>query len=95
MNHIAKPESATQARVLRLFEDELGYKYLGDWSERAGNSNIETDLLGNIDSVERANVRVRKKLGNNRITIQSIDHSSKYYSMPLDVFIDNCDKVTA
>lgn len=56
--------------------------------------NIETDLLGNIDSVERANVRVRKKLCNNRITIQSIDHSSKYYSMPLDVFIDNCDKVT-
>ena len=45
MNHIAKPESATQARVLRLFEDELGYEYLGDWSERPGNSNIETDLL--------------------------------------------------
>lgn len=45
MSHIAKPESATQARVLRLFEDELGYKYLGDWSERPGNSNIETDLL--------------------------------------------------
>ena len=57
--------------------------------------NIETDLLGNIDSVERANVRVRKKLGNNRITIQSIEHSSKYYSMPLEVFIDNCDKVSA
>lgn len=45
MNHIAKPESATQARVLRLFEDDLGYDYLGDWSERPGNSNIETDLL--------------------------------------------------
>jgi len=42
---IAKPESATQARVLKLFEDELGYEYLGDWSERPGNSNIETGLL--------------------------------------------------
>lgn len=42
---IAKPESATQARVLRLFEDELGYEYLGDWSERPGNSSIETGLL--------------------------------------------------
>ena len=57
--------------------------------------DVVVDLLGNIDSVERANVRARKKLGNNRITIQSIEHSSKYYSMPIDVFIDNCDKVTA
>ncbi len=45
MNHIAKPESATQARVLQLFQNDLGYDYLGDWSERPGNSNIETDLL--------------------------------------------------
>ncbi|MDN5536941.1 type I restriction endonuclease subunit R [Comamonas sp.] len=45
MNHIAKPESATQARVLQLFENDLGYDYLGDWSDRPGNSNIETDLL--------------------------------------------------
>ena len=45
MNHIAKPESATQARVLQLFQNDLGYDYLGDWSKRPGNSNIETDLL--------------------------------------------------
>ena len=45
MNHIAKPESATKARVLQLFENDLGYDYLGDWSDRPGNSNIETDLL--------------------------------------------------
>ena len=45
MNHIAKPESATQARVLQLFQNDLGYEYLGDWSERPGNSNIETDVL--------------------------------------------------
>ena len=38
------PESATQRRVIRLFRDELGYSYLGDWSDRA-NSNIEEELL--------------------------------------------------
>lgn len=42
---IAKPESATQARVLQLFQNDLGYDYLGDWSDRPGNSNIETGLL--------------------------------------------------
>ena len=42
---IAKPESATQARVLQLFQNDLGYAYLGDWSDRPGNSNIETGLL--------------------------------------------------
>jgi type I restriction enzyme R subunit len=38
-------ERATQDRVLRLFQDKLGYRYLGDWKERAGNSNIEEALL--------------------------------------------------
>ena len=38
-------ERATQDRVLRLFQDKLGYRYLGDWKERAGNSNIEEAIL--------------------------------------------------
>jgi type I restriction enzyme R subunit len=45
MNTIGKPERATQRRVIALFRDELGYRYLGDWSDRDGNSNIEEGLL--------------------------------------------------
>ncbi|AVO50508.1 restriction endonuclease subunit R [Melaminivora suipulveris] len=45
MTDIGKPERATQQRVVQLFRDELGYRYLGDWHERAGNSNIEDALL--------------------------------------------------
>ena len=45
MTDIGKPERATQQRVVQLFRDELGYRYLGDWRERAGNSNIEDALL--------------------------------------------------
>jgi type I restriction enzyme R subunit len=45
MSNIGKPERATQRRVIALFRDELGYRYLGDWSDRDDNSNIEDRLL--------------------------------------------------
>ena len=45
MSTIGQPERATQNRVLALFRDELKYRYLGDWSDRSGNSNIEETLL--------------------------------------------------
>lgn len=45
MNKIGKRERVTQERVIELFQDELQWRYLGDWSDRAGNSNIEEDLL--------------------------------------------------
>src|SRR5438067_1083722 len=45
MNSVGKPERETQGRLLTLFREELGYRYLGDWSDRAGNRNIEEDLL--------------------------------------------------
>src|SRR5215475_451235 len=38
-------ERATQQRVIALFRDELGYRYLGNWADRNGNSNIEERLL--------------------------------------------------
>src|SRR6266566_6429064 len=45
MSDIGKPERATQDRVIVLFRDELGYRYLDDWSDREGNSNIEEEIL--------------------------------------------------
>ena len=45
MNHIGKPERVTQDRVIALFCDQLKYRYLGDWTDRNGNSNIEESLL--------------------------------------------------
>jgi type I restriction enzyme R subunit len=42
---IGQPERATQDRVIALFRDELGYRYLGDWTDRDGNSNIDEGLL--------------------------------------------------
>ena len=45
MSDIGKPERSTQERVIRLFRDELRYRYLGDWTDRDDNSNIEEDML--------------------------------------------------
>ena len=45
MTTVGQPERATQNRVIALFRDELGYRYLGDWTDRDGNSNIEEGLL--------------------------------------------------
>jgi type I restriction enzyme, R subunit len=45
MSTVSQPERATQNRVITLFRDELGYRYLGDWADRDGNSNIEESLL--------------------------------------------------
>ncbi len=43
--NIGEPERATQNRIIALFRDELHYRYLGDWTYRDGNSNIEEGLL--------------------------------------------------
>lgn len=45
MTDIGKAERVTQNRVAKLFVDELGYKHLGDWTDRVSNSNIEKDLF--------------------------------------------------
>ena len=46
MNKIGQPERATQSRVVALLRDELHYRHLGDWRDRAGNSCIDEPLLG-------------------------------------------------
>ena len=43
MTPIGQPERHTQNRVINLFKDELGYQFLGDWTDLLGNSNIEVD----------------------------------------------------
>jgi type I restriction enzyme R subunit len=42
---VTELEKKTQERVLALFQEELGYRYLGDWREREGNSCIEEGML--------------------------------------------------
>lgn len=41
MSNVGEIERATQNRVVKLFQEQLGYTYLGNWEDRAGNGNIE------------------------------------------------------
>ncbi len=45
MSGIGTSERDTQRRVLKLFRDELEYRYLGDLSEQTDNSNIDEGIL--------------------------------------------------
>ncbi len=45
MSTVGQKERATQNRVIKLFQNSLGYQYLGNWEERSGNRNIEEEYL--------------------------------------------------
>ncbi len=44
MSTVGQIERATQQRVVKLFQDKLGYDYLGNWIDRVGNRNIDDTL---------------------------------------------------
>jgi type I restriction enzyme R subunit len=45
MNDVGQIERHTQNRVVKLFQEQLDYHYLGDWQDRADNKNVEETLL--------------------------------------------------
>ena len=86
MSTVGQTERETQARVIALFRDELGYDYLGDWTDRV-NSNIEEGLLTaylvrrgySAAHISRALDRLRTEAGNpNRILY---DNNKAVYSL--------------
>lgn len=77
MTSIGQPERATQSRVVALFRDELGWRYVGDWSARDGNSNIEESLLSpwlerrsnTSAQISAVLLRLRAEAGNHHRTL--------------------------
>ncbi|MFD8452757.1 MULTISPECIES: type I restriction endonuclease subunit R [Streptomyces] len=45
MSDVGQVEREAQKRVVRLFEERLRYRFLGNWEYRTSNSNIEVELL--------------------------------------------------
>ena len=45
MSQVGQRERITQNRVVHFFQQQLGYRYLGDWQDRNDNKNIEHYFL--------------------------------------------------
>jgi type I restriction enzyme R subunit len=45
VSDVGQVERRAQERVVRLFREQLGYEYLGNWEYRAGTANVEVELL--------------------------------------------------
>lgn len=45
MSDVGQIERKTQDRAVKLFQEQLGYEYLGNWECRDGNANIEDALV--------------------------------------------------
>ena len=45
MSVVGEVEKLAQQRVVDFFRDALGYTYLGDWTRRSDNSNVEREFL--------------------------------------------------
>ena len=55
---------------------------------------VNEDLNRRCTDLNRATKLIQKKYKNNRIVIKTIEIKSKYYSMPVEVFLENCDQIT-
>lgn len=51
-------------------------------------------LAGDYSNETRAANACKKKLGVKRLLVQKISKDIRYYSMPIEMFVKNADKVT-
>ena len=87
LGSIGQSERATQNRVVALFHDELGYRCLGDWTDRPNNTNIEDGLLTayltksgySNGQISRALDRLRTEAGNPNRSLY--DNNEEVYSL--------------
>ena len=85
MSDIGKSERATQNRIIQLFRDELGYRWLGDWSDRDGNSNIEEAILGDyLTSRGYSAAHISRAIYKLRLEVDN--HSRSLYSNNKEVY---------
>ncbi len=63
MNNVGQKERITQNRIVKLFQTELNYTYLGNWEDRENNSNIEETLLSDyLTRKEYSQIQINKAI---------------------------------
>src|ERR1700722_3093548 len=77
MSTIGQPERVTQNRIIGLFRDELGYRYLGDWTDRQDNGNIEEGILSTWLTNNYTKPQIAAAL--HRLRIDATNHNRNLY----------------
>jgi type I restriction enzyme R subunit len=76
MDKVGQIERITHNRVVKLFKDELGYRYLGNWEERENNSNIEKELLmGYLNRKGYKSTLISRAMGQLKTTANNFNDS--------------------
>jgi type I restriction enzyme R subunit len=78
MNQVGQLERATQNRIVALFCDELGYRYLGHWNDREDNSNVEEALLSDW-LIQSGYSPTQVSLALYRLRVEADNHSRSLY----------------
>lgn len=85
MSTVGQIEKRTQARVVQLFQSQLGYDHLGNWIDRAGNANIEpTYLRPFLEAKGYAPALITKAIAH--LTKVATDQSRSLYDINRDVY---------
>lgn len=64
------------------------------YDENNERKEFDYDIVGNYNDIERANNKISKELGTNRIVVSNITCESKYYSMPMSEFVKYADQIS-
>jgi len=85
MTPVGQIERVTQDRVVKLFKEQLGYRYLGNWEDRPDNSNIEEDILLNYLLKKGYNkILINKAL--HKLCTVSINYNESLYTNNKNVY---------
>ena len=84
MSKVGQTERLTQNRIIRLFHEKLGYRYLGNWEKRAGNRNIEEDILRDYLKKHYADNLINKAL--HQLNQAANDQGKKPYYVNQEVY---------
>ena len=84
MTTIGQRERETQDRVIELFQEKMGYTYLGNWENRENNSNIEKEHLTKFLKKKYSTTLIKKAI--NEIEKAASNQNKTLYEINKEVY---------
>lgn len=85
MSTVGQVEELVQKRVIELFQERLGYTYLGDFKKRANNKNIEVEYLTQFLK-QQGNTRDLINGAINKLTDIEANQQSELYDINKEIY---------